>query len=109
MQRRSELDALADDLALFEGYHRRDNLNLRLWPGSHPNQLLEDLVVLRSAIRISGAVFRNRADVDRARASRFRPAHRHRKKMRITKWHVCHGDRTAVRSWRAQFIFRHGN
>ncbi len=68
--------------------HRRCNFDTRFRPRSHFHQFLKHAVILRPAVRISRTVLRHRADINSVRANRFRPAHRHGKKMRIAKRHV---------------------
>src|SRR6266700_1189613 len=105
----AKLQAAPDDFAFLQRDDRRDHFYLRLWPRSYAYQILENFVVFRSAIRIARAVFRHRSNVNRARADRFRPTHRHGKKMRVAKWHVRYRNRAAMRAGRAQLVFRYGN
>src|SRR5882762_6762159 len=109
MQRRNQLDASADDLAFLPLNHRRHDLDLCFRPRPHANQFLKYAVILRAAIGISGTVFRHGADINRARAERFRPAHRHGKKMGIAKRYVGYWDCAAMQSWCTEFIFRNRN
>src|SRR6267142_3120968 len=109
MQWRAQFDAPLDDLTLFQSDDRRYDFDLRFRPRPHADQFLEHLVVFRPAVRIAGAVFRYRSDVDRSRADRFRPANRHGEKMRIAKGNVRHGNGAALGPGHAQFIFWNGN
>src|SRR5882724_2359899 len=109
MQRRAQFDAPPDDLAFLQSDDRRYDFDLRFRPRAHADQLLEHAVVLRPAIRIAGAVFCYCAYVNRPGSNRFRPAHRHGKKMRISKGNVGYGNRAAMRAGRAQLIFWDGN
>src|SRR6266404_5408608 len=109
MQRRNQFDASADDLAFLPLNHRRHDLDLCFRPRPHANQFLKYAVILRTAIGISGTVFRNGADINRARTNRLRPAHRHRKKMGIAKRHIGYWDYAAMQSWCAEFIFGNQN
>src|ERR1700736_3126217 len=91
MQRRAELDALANDFAFLQGDYRRGDFNMRLGTSAHANQFLKNSVIFRAAIGIGRAVFRDRADVDGVSADDFRPAYRYGKKMRVAKRHVSDG------------------
>src|SRR5438046_233794 len=98
MQRRSQFDASPDDLAFLQRDDWRDDLDLRFRTRTHADQFLEHPVIFRSAIRVAGAIFRHCSDVNRSRANRFRPAHRHRKKVRIPKSNIRYGNRAAMRA-----------
>src|SRR6266581_4373548 len=69
------------------------------------DEFLEHPVIFQPAVRVAGAIFRYRSDVDRSCADRFRPAHCYGKKMRVAKGNIRYGNRAAVRTGRAQFIF----
>src|SRR5712692_524214 len=107
MQRRTQLDAPPDDLAFSQLDDWRDDFDLRFRPRSHANQFLKYAVVFLPAVRIPGAVFGHRPDVNGPRADGLRPAHRNRKKMRVPKGNVSHGDRAAV--WPGFYASRCGN
>src|SRR6266436_618193 len=109
MQRCTQFDASPDDLAFLPLNHRRHDLDLCFRPRPRANQFLKYTVILRTAIGISGTVFRHGADINRARAERFRPAHRHGKKMGIAKRYVGYWDCAAIQSCCTEFIFRNRN
>ena len=98
MQRGPELDAAPDYLAFLKRNHWRDDLDSGFGSCTGADQFLERVVILRPAVRIPGAVFRDRANVNRLRAYGFRPTYGHGKKMRIAKWHVGYGY-ISVRRW----------
>src|SRR5690242_2082237 len=109
MQRRAQLHSFPYNLAFLHRDHWSRDFYSRLWTRSHSHQLLKNLVILRTAIWIAGAVFCDGSDINRARAYRFRPAHRHGKKMRVAKWYVGYGNSASIRPRGSKFIFRHGN
>src|ERR1700730_3852642 len=105
MQRRAEVDALANDCAFLQRDYRRGDFNMRLGAGAHANQFLKDAIILWAAIGIAGAVFRDRADVDGLSADDFRPAYRYGKEMRVAKRHVSYGNFVGARVVRDVLIF----
>src|SRR6266403_867231 len=109
MQRCAQFDASPDDLAFLPLNHRRYDLDLCFRPRPRANQFLKYAVVLRTAIGISGTVFRHDADINCARADRLRPAHGHRKKMGIAKRYIGHWDYAAMQSWCIEFILGNRN
>src|SRR5438046_4266871 len=109
MQRGTQFDASPDNLAFLQRDDRRNDFDLRFRPRAHADQLLERTVILRATVRITGAVFRHRSYINRSCANRLRPAHRHRKKMRIPERDVGYRNRVAARPGRAQLILRYRN
>src|SRR5260370_14405051 len=90
MQWRAEFHASPDDFALLQRDHRRDNLDSCFRPHADAYQFLKCPVILRPAVRVSGTVLFDDADVDSLRANGFSPTHRHGKKMRVSKPHLGH-------------------
>ncbi len=78
-------------------------------PGAFANHVLKGPVIFRPAIRISGAVFLHRTDVNGAGPDRFGPTNRDREKMRIAKGHVGDWNTAAVRRRRVELIFGNGD
>src|SRR3984885_2365413 len=110
MQRSAQFDAAADDLVFLELDDRRDDIDLRFRARAFANHVLEGAVILGAAVRIAGAVFGDRADVDRVRALGFGPAHGHAEKMRVAERDV--GDWNFADVWcgrRVELIFGHGD
>src|SRR5436305_7710504 len=60
---RAQLEATADDLSLAECDERRGDCDVRGLGADADNQV-ESVIVLGAAIRVAGAVLRDRADVD---------------------------------------------
>ena len=71
---------------------------MRFGTRSLAHQLLEDTVIFRPAIRITGTVLRNGADENRCCPNDLRPAYRNRKEMRVTKWDV-RGENFVPANW----------
>src|SRR3954453_7473385 len=63
LQGRAQLEATADDLSLTECDERSRDLDACLFR-AHPDHLVEGVVVLGAAIGITGAILRDRADID---------------------------------------------
>ena len=108
MQRRVELDAPANDLAFLERDYGRDDFDAGFRARACANQFLEDAIVFRAAIGITGAVFGDGADVDRMSAEDFSPADRYGKKVSVAKRHISNGDGAVVESV-GRMIFRDGD
>src|SRR5437763_868364 len=92
LQRRAQLEAAPDDLRLAKCDERSHDLDASLF-GADPNELIESVVVVRTAVRVAGAILRDRADVDLLGSEDLRPTDRRRKKMRVAEGNV--GDRDA--------------
>lgn len=92
MQRGIQADRLSYDLSLGEMDDRRPYLDAGFGPCSGVDHLLERLVKLRPAIRITARIFRDRADVDTRRADRLGPTRRYCKHVRVAKRHIARWD-----------------
>src|SRR6266571_584403 len=68
VQWRPQLQTTADDFALLHLDDRCHDLNLCFRSRSHTDQFLKHAVIFRPAVRITGAVFRHRAYINRSRA-----------------------------------------
>jgi len=109
MQRGAQLDALANDFAFLQADHRRGDFNICFRAGAYANQFLKDAIIFRAAIRIAGAVFRDRANVDGISADDFSPADRYGKKMGVAKRDVGDGDFADVSVVRNVLMLRDGD
>src|SRR5258708_11325546 len=95
MQWRAQFAALLHNFTLLHADHGSDDFNVRFRTRSRANEFLKNAIVLRAAIRIAGAVFRNGADVHSLSADCLRPAYGHGQKMGVAKWNVSHWNRTS--------------
>src|SRR6476660_2728862 len=87
----AQFKATADDLRLTHGDQRSNNSNTSLFSSS-ADDLVERLIISRSAIRIPRTVLFDCTNLDFFRAQYFRPAHCDREKMRIAKGNVGDWD-----------------
>src|ERR1700687_4132542 len=92
MQWSAYLDAFTNNCAFFQRNHGSYDFDKGFRAGADAYELLEGSIVFRAAIRVAGAVFRDRADVDDTGARGFCPAYADGKKMRVAKGHVGDGD-----------------
>src|SRR3954468_8721062 len=91
LQGRTQLQSAADDLSLAECDERRGDSDVRCF-GAHTNELVEGVVVLGAAVRVAGAVLRDRADINLFRAQHLGPTYRSGKKMRVAERNVGNGN-----------------
>ena len=80
----------------FERAVEKVTADLRFRSGARTYHFLKCPVVFRPTVRISRTVLFHRADIDRARAAGFHPAHRYRKEMRVAEWHIGYGNFAAA-------------
>src|ERR1051325_378906 len=87
----TQFKAMADDLRLTHSDQRSDNFNLPLFRACL-DDLIERLIIRRTAIRIPRTVLLDCANVDFFRPQNLRPAHCYSQKMRVAERDVSDGD-----------------
>src|SRR5882724_6254671 len=91
LQRRAQLQAAADDFCLAKCDERSGDLDASLFR-PYADDLTESVVILGAAVGVTGAVLRDRADVDLGCSQHLGPTDRCGKKMRIAEGDVGDGD-----------------
>src|SRR3954447_26593203 len=75
LQRRTQLEAATDDLRLAKCDERSHDLDACLF-GADADDLIEGVIVLRTAVRVAGTILRDSSDVDLFRSQDLSPADR---------------------------------